>query len=185
MFLEGMGICHKCERKTAKGMWLGSGALAEAGGWEPTLDGSGLNWSWELQALTSRSLPCFWPRLFLAASDSCLVEVEGFGRRRPAGAEGVQHPGVHGCCAGGQLVVSFAPVIKAEKPSMPDLNSSASDSAFQGGLGAGWRRRREGCLHGYCQGRGWLLREDLHSRSVQPPPSPRAQCSETCSKAHS
>lgn len=149
------------------------------------LDGSGRNWSWELQPFTSKSLPCFWPKYFLAASDSCLVEVKRFGRRGPAGAEGVQHPTVRGCCAGGLLVGSFASVIKAEKPSMPDLNSSACSFSFQGGPGAGWCRRHEGCLHGYCQGHVWLLKEDLHSRSVQPLPSPRAQCSETCCKAHS
>jgi len=51
------------------------------------------------------------------------VEVKQFGGRGPAGAEGVQQPG---CRAGGRLVGSFAPVIKAEKPSMPDLNSSAA-----------------------------------------------------------
>lgn len=178
--LEEGGVCHKCERKTAKGARSGFHAFAEAGAWDRTLDGWGLNWSRELQAFTSTSLPRFWPKHLLAAADSCLVEVKRFGRRGPAGAEGVRRPSVCGCCAGGLLVGSFAPVIKADEPSVPDLNSSACSLSFQGGPGAGWCRRREGCLHSYCQGRVWLLKEDLHSRSVQPLPSPRARCSETC-----
>lgn len=72
MFLKGTGVCHTC-KATAEGAWSHLQVLADARGWEPTLDGLGLDWSWELQAFTSKSLPSFWPKYLLAASDSCLV----------------------------------------------------------------------------------------------------------------
>lgn len=47
-----------------------------------------------------------------------------------------------------------------KSPSMADPSPSSRGSSFQGGPGAGWSRRREGCSQ---RCRGWLLKGDLHS----------------------